>query len=361
MEPDPLGWPYEQQVIDLGVDEEGPLVATLVRRRATVPTHRAVLWVHGWSDYFFQTHVADHFVARGFDFYALDLRKYGRSLLEHQTPTFCRSLHDYVPELDEAARIIREVDGHDTMMVAAHSTGALISALWAHRRRAAGVVDAMFLNSPFLDLNVPWLLRGPGAAAAAQLGRRQPYGILPRPTYPVYGHSLHAEHRGNWSYDLRWKPVGGFPVRFGWLAGVHAGLQRVHAGLSITVPVLVACSTRSYRGLQWHEVARRADSVLNVNDIVRWAPHLGRHVTVLRVNGGMHDLTLSAPDAQAALFSELGRWIAAYVAGAPVADRGALPAPAADGNQVVDGNPAAGRPQRVRHSSAVPASGQPSD
>ena len=104
---DVLGPPYERHTIDLGTDDEGPVVATLVRRRADKPSRRAVLYVHGFVDYFFQTHLADFFVEHGWDFYALDLRKYGRSLLPHQTPNFCRSLTDYYPELDEAARIIR--------------------------------------------------------------------------------------------------------------------------------------------------------------------------------------------------------------------------------------------------------------
>jgi alpha-beta hydrolase superfamily lysophospholipase len=321
METDILGPPYERHTMDLGHDQEGPVVATLVRRRSPEPTGRAVLWLHGWSDYFFQTHVADHFIAGGFDFYALDLRKYGRSLLPHQTPNFCRSLAEYLPELDAAARIIRTDDRHETLLVAAHSTGGLIAALWAHRRRAARVVDALFLNSPFFDLNLPALLRVPAATAAAQLGRRAPYGVLRRPAYPVYGQSLHLAYRGEWSYDLAWKPVGGFPIRYGWLAAVHAGQRRLHAGLSIDVPVLVGCSTRSYRGLRWHELARRADAVLDVADMARWAPYLGRHVTLVRINGGMHDLTLSAPPVRAAVFSELSRWTGAYVAGAPSVSR----------------------------------------
>src|SRR5688572_32947397 len=108
---------------DLDPDDEGPVVATLVRRRAERPTRRAVLYVHGFNDYFFQTHLADFFVERGYDFYALDLRKYGRSLLAHQTPNFTRSMGEYFPELDEAARIIREEEGHEQLVVAAHSTG----------------------------------------------------------------------------------------------------------------------------------------------------------------------------------------------------------------------------------------------
>lgn len=353
MEADLLGPPYEHVVIDLDDDDEGPVVATLVRRRAREPTRRAVLWVHGWSDYFFQTHVADHFVALGFDFYALDLRKHGRSLLSHQTPNFCRSLAEYVPELDEATRIIRAEDGHDTLLVAAHSTGALITALWAHRRRAARVVDAMFFNSPFFDLNVPWLLRAPAGATAAQLGRRQPYGILPRPTFGVYGQSLHIDHRGEWTYDLAWKPLGGFPVRFGWLAAIRAGQRRLREGLAIEVPVLVACSTRSYRGRTWHEAARRADAVLNVADMARWAPSLGRHITVVRINGGMHDLTLSTPRVRTGVFSELARWSGAYAAGAPSPGRAGPAEPAPDGTR--PDLPAPARPRAL----VVPAGRQP--
>src|SRR5690349_13400308 len=107
----------------MGKDSEGEVVATLVRRRCTDPSRRAVLYVHGFVDYFFQKHLADFYVARGFDFYALDLRKYGRSLLPHQTPNFVHSLSEYFAEIDEAVRIVREEDGHDVLLVNAHSTG----------------------------------------------------------------------------------------------------------------------------------------------------------------------------------------------------------------------------------------------
>jgi alpha-beta hydrolase superfamily lysophospholipase len=137
VEIDVLGPPYERHTIDLDSDDEGAVVATLVRRRADRPTRRAVLYVHGFVDYFFQTHLADFFAERGWDFYALDLRKYGRSLLPHQTPNFARSLTDYYPELDEAARIIREQDDHDQLLVAGHSTGGLITSLWSHSARSS--------------------------------------------------------------------------------------------------------------------------------------------------------------------------------------------------------------------------------
>ena len=314
METDVLGQPYERHTIDLGTDDEGPVVATLVRRRAETPTRRAVLYVHGFVDYFFQTHLADFFAERGWDFYALDLRKYGRSLLPHQTPNFCRSLTDYFPELDEATRIIRDVDGHDQMLVAGHSTGGLITSLWAHSRQGRGLVDGLFLNSPFFDFNTPWWVRRPlMSALTATTSRRAPYRVIPVKAQGLYGQSLHAGERGEWTYDLAWKPLLGFPVRSGWLEAIRRGQQRLRRGLGIDAPVLVACSTRTFRGRAWDDDARVTDSVLDVEHIVRWAPRLGPHVTIARFDGGMHDLTLSGKEVRTKVFRELGRWVDAFV------------------------------------------------
>lgn len=312
METDILGAPYERQIIDLGADDEGPVVATLVRRRAEQRTGRAVLYVHGFIDYFFQTHLADFYVERGWDFYAIDLRKYGRSLLPHQTPNFCRDISDYFPELDAAARIIH-ADGNSPLLVNGHSTGGLIAALWTHARRDARLVDGLFLNSPFFDFNEAWVMRRPVAAAIARVARAAPYRTVRRGLSAVYGQSLHAEHRGEWTYDLAWKPLAGFPVRAGWVAAIRRGQQQLRAGLAIPVPILVACSTRGFRGSVWHDSATSADAVLDVEHIVRWAPRLGRHVTIVRIDGGMHDLALSGPAVRGEVFRELGRWIDAFV------------------------------------------------
>lgn len=313
METDVLGPPYERHTIDLGTDDEGAVVATLVRRRGDTPSRRAVLYVHGFVDYFFQTHLADFFIERGWDFYAIDLRKYGRSLLAHQTPNFCRSLTEYYPELDEAARIIREQDGHDQLLVAGHSTGGLITSLWSHSRSDQGIVDGLFLNSPFFDFNVPWLLRRPLMNLVGRASGRRPYRALPLSSLGLYGQSLHSNHRGEWSYDLAWKPLQGFPVRTGWLEAIRRGQARLRAGLAIDAPVLVACSTRSFRGRAWTEDARVTDAVLDVEHIVRWAPRLGSRVMIARFDGGMHDLTLSGKEVRTDVFQELGRWVDAFV------------------------------------------------
>ena len=96
-------------------EPDEPLTATLVRRNE--PEHdRALLYVHGWNDYFFQTHLADYWNRRGFDFYAIDLRRYGRNLRPGLFAGYITSLDDYASELDEAYRLIGE-DGNEMLSV----------------------------------------------------------------------------------------------------------------------------------------------------------------------------------------------------------------------------------------------------
>jgi alpha-beta hydrolase superfamily lysophospholipase len=308
VETDVLGAPYQQRRIDLPADYEGPVVATLVSLRAAAPTRRAVLYVHGFVDYFFQTHMAEFFTARGYDFYAVDLRKYGRSLLPHQTPNFCKDLAEYYPDLDESLRIIREEDGHDTVLLMGHSTGGLITSLYADRVRGQGRVQGLLLNSPFLEVNAPWFVRRGLAPLVRLIARVNPKSGIGQELGDVYGRTIHADYDGEWHYDLNWKPLAGFKVHAGWAAAISRAQRHVQRGLAIDVPVLVASSARSYVG-KLSEAAHHADSVLNVEHMHRYGPGLGSQVTLVRIEGGLHDLALSAPAVRATFFDEVDRWL----------------------------------------------------
>src|SRR2546429_258055 len=104
--------------------------------------------------------------------------------------------------LDEAVRIIREEDGHRRLLINAHSTGGLIVALWAHRVRAEGLVDAIFLNSPFFEFNVPRVTRQALGSVFTLVSKFRPYAAVPRGLAQAYGHSSHARHHGEWQVEL---------------------------------------------------------------------------------------------------------------------------------------------------------------
>jgi alpha-beta hydrolase superfamily lysophospholipase len=96
-------------------------VATLIRKTSDQVGRGAILYLHGWNDYFFQTHLADYMTEIGYEFYALDLRRYGRSLRPGQLRGFITNLDDYSVELDAAANLIAA--DHDRLLLMGHSTG----------------------------------------------------------------------------------------------------------------------------------------------------------------------------------------------------------------------------------------------
>src|SRR3982751_5612384 len=193
--PDILGPPYTAETLTLPDDDEGSVVATLVHRPAGDVTDRAVLHVHGFADYFFQTALAEWWTERGYDFYALDLRKYGRSLRPHQTPNFVADLGDYHVEVDAAWQRVTERDGHTEVVLSAHSTGGLVASLWADDRRPGGLTGVV-LNSPWLDLQGSALMRVVGTPVLKQLGARQPMREIKRQVTGYYTRSLHKDHEG---------------------------------------------------------------------------------------------------------------------------------------------------------------------
>ena len=311
---DILGEPYAAESLTLPSDDEGPVVATLVSRRAASPTSRAVLYVHGFCDYFFQTHLADFFVDRGIDFYALDLRKHGRSIRPWQTPNFCRDLSEYYGELNVAMTLIRERDQHEHVIVNAHSTGGLVTALWAdhERRTGARVSDGFIMNSPWHDLAGSWVRRTVGTRVIGWLGRMRPYAVIPRTVNDLYVEGIHGDRRGEWEFDETFKPATSFPVRAGWLAAIRRGHARLHAGLDVAGPVLVLHSSRSSLPREWNDDVQRTDTVLDVQQIAKWAHCLGRQVETVALDSAMHDVVLSSRPVRNQAFGRMGSWLEAY-------------------------------------------------
>lgn len=287
--PDPLLEGFEAKTFDFAPDYDGAVAATLVRLRAGNAPRGAVLYVHGFVDYFFQRHMALRFAQEGYAFYALDLRKHGRSLLAHQHPCFCKRIEEYYPEITRALEEIGQ-----PALLAGHSTGGLVCSLYAAEGEHRDRLRALWLNSPFFEFNSLTTSRLQTRFAAA-LGRVFPFLNNPRALSSGYVKSLHRSFGGEWDFDLRLKPVQGFPAYFGWLAAIADAHARAHAGLGLQLPVLSMHSDE-------------ADIVLDWRDIARWSRTLGPQVSVLAFPGGLHDLVLSRAPVREEVFRQLFSW-----------------------------------------------------
>ena len=315
--PDDLGDGYQQRTIPLGVDPdgEGTIEATLVRHTAPQTIRGAVIYVHGFSDYFFQTAMAEFFTERGLAFYALDLRKCGRSRREGQTGHYVSDLALYDAELDAALAIVREETDDAPVLLSAHSTGGLILPLWLNRLNqrpggsAGAGVSGLVLNSPWFDLQGKPAMRTVGTAVIAAVAKVRPKDVIKLPPTDAYGTSLHVSGHGEWDFNTVFKPLNGFPVTYGWLTAVRRGHAQLHRGLDIGVPSLVLRSSRTWFARSWSEAVDTADAVLDVKQIARWAGCLGDAVTSLPIEGARHDVFISQKDAREAAYAAVDAWM----------------------------------------------------
>jgi len=141
--------------------------------------------------------------------------------------------------------------------------------------------------------------------------------VLRPPTEGGYGATLHKEYGGEFDYNLQWKPIGGFPVTFGWLHAIRRAQVKLHRGLDVGVPNLILRSDRSVRevtGPAKLDGIQRGDAVLDVDQIARWAGCIGNRSTIVPIADAKHDVFLSVPESRQAAYRALDEWLAWYLA-----------------------------------------------
>ena len=361
---DVLGADYESRTIPLMDDDAGPVVATLVRYRGhassapssssaapalspaptTSPTdtHSArseatpqaprfvLLYIHGRNDYFFQRELAEDIAGCGGAFYALDLRRYGRSLRPGQRMGFVSNLSLYDEDIAEALDLIREDYPDLPLVLMGHSTGGLLATLWANRH--PGALDGLILNSAWLEMQTMASMRSAVAPILERIASRNPMWAVPGGDGPDhYGRSLREGRNAldaplpdslaaypddpavkGWSYALEWKRPGSYPAYAAWLEAILDGHENVASSVHLDIPVLSMMSTSSYFGEEFTETVFSSDVVLDREVILERSARLGPLVTMASFPG-KHDLLLSDPQVRAEVYETMNRWIGAFI------------------------------------------------
>ena len=301
---------FTEEIIKLRPDSKGDNIAVLIKLKAQKKTKKAVMYIHGYTDYFFQEHLAKWYVENDYDFYALELRKYGRSILPNQRPNHIRKVDEYYEEIDAAIDLIKIRDEHQVLLVNGHSTGGLVAAMYANFGDKKEEVNGLFLNSPFLEFNIPdWQLRL--IPRIAKIGHIFPEWIAPLGGSGIYGLSLHKDHWGRWDFSEKFKPVSGFRMYFGWFRAIHDAQKIIQNQSRIKCPILVFHSDKtSYKKSNDPEIFE-SDVVLNVKHIKKYAAGLGQIVTIIEIPNATHDVFLSKDEVQEVAFSHLKNWLSA--------------------------------------------------
>lgn len=304
---------FEQTTIIQPDDYEGKVSSTLIRKMNSKRCDKAILCIHGFNDYFFQVVIATEFLERGYNFYALDLRKYGRSQLPNHISNNVRNLSEYYEDIDSALTIIKG-EGNQKIVLYGHSTGGLLISLYASDRKGSELFDALVCNSPFYDFNVPWIQKKTVIPMLSFLGRIEPNISLPVGFSKFYGKSLHKNDFGEWDYSLNWKPHVAPSINAGWVNAIHQGHLKIVQGVTINKPILILHSRKSVYPKEWSEVMFEGDAILNVTDINEKSKRIKAPIKeVVAVDGAIHDVILSRKPARDTVFKIILEWLDKYL------------------------------------------------
>lgn len=299
---------FTQQILYMEDDYEGRVIATLLRSNQNINGRKSVLFIHGYNDYFFHVHLAEEFHYHGYNFYALDLRKHGRSILPHQHQNYCRSISEYYEEISEALRIIHR-ENHKEIMLLGHSTGGLICSSYMNDGSQKDLVHALILNAPFLEFNLPFWQKSVIVPLSGLLSLFSPFAFRKKPFAHLYGSSISGKYKGEWDFNEKWKPIGGFPAYLRWVYAVFKTQRKLHRSSDIKVPVLIIHSDKSIKLKKWDDIIYESDIVLNIAHMKKYGKRLGNTVDFIEVKGGIHDIFLSSKEVRISAIEQMFKWI----------------------------------------------------
>ncbi|MDE6084689.1 MAG: alpha/beta hydrolase [Muribaculaceae bacterium] len=300
---------YEARYVNQGEAFDGPCRSTIIRKITDIKSKKGFLYIHGYNDYFFQKEMGERFVDSGFHFYAVDLRRYGRSKEPWQYPFNIRNQKEYFNDIDSALSQMRR-DGITDITLGGHSTGGLTVILFGIDRGARCPVNRIVTNSPFLEWNFNAFMRGVAFPTIGSLGKILPNVKVGEEKCDGYGYSLLKQYYGEWEYNTDWKMIYSPPKTFSWMHAIESAQTEVMKHKeNMVVPLLVMHSSRKITGCNYTPEFQTGDCVLDPAMIQRRGSQIGRHTEVCTIDSGLHDLILSNKTARDAAYDSIFSFI----------------------------------------------------
>jgi len=271
---------------------------------------KAVLYIHGFNDYFFNKEFAQRFIDEGYSFFAIDLHNHGKNMSKDTKRYYFEDVKEFYPEINLALDIIENRYNIDDISLYGISQGALIAALFENDNQR---VKNLILDSPFFDFHLGWAIETLALPLVTTLGSIFPELKIDSDEPNVFGQSIHKDYQGEWDINLQLKAITkNAPIYLGWLNAVNQAQKRLQNGLDIKVPSLILSSDISTSEQSNPKYHHSTDTVLDVNEMHEYAKMLSKNpslITQIKIPKAMHGVLISPLKVREKGYKTIFKWL----------------------------------------------------
>ena len=248
---------------------------------------KALIWIHGYNDYFYHYHISDLLIKKKYDIYTLDLQNYCQTNINKDYLYHIKDLKNYYKDIDSTFNNLKK--DYDKIYLYGHSTGSLISSLYCYDGFYREKITGLILNSPFFDFNECFIKNIILKNLIYYIGVYYPtFQIIKENENKINNNSIDILKR--FYFEPEYKLCHNGPVTAGWVKTIIDYQKFIKdKNLDIKIPILCLYSSKNVI----NNSIEKGDDILNINDISKYVDNLGKNVTEVIIVNAVHDIFTS--------------------------------------------------------------------
>lgn len=250
--------------------------------------NNALIWIHGFNDYYYNLFIGEKFLKEGYDIYAIQLRRYSSTNINEKF--YCDNLNEYIQDINNIFPKIIDKN-YKKIVLYGHSMGGLISSIYCKKGLYKDKITHLILNSPFFDFKLSLIEKFFINYIVYYLSFIFPKFLLrPYDTTKTNYLTQNIQKRFyiNNKYKLNFLP----PVYASWIKTIidyHNIIK--YNNLNLKIPILVLFCDKTTKFINSNQTG---DDTLDVNDIDKYSENLGNNIKKYQFTNSIHDIFSSS-------------------------------------------------------------------
>jgi len=261
---------------------------------------KSVIWVHGFNDYFYQFHISDFFLKKGYNFYSIFLRNYRNN----ENLFYTNDLKEYITDIEMLLNYISDNSKSEKTLLYGHSMGGLISSIFCYESVLKKKISGLVLNSPFFNFNEGLVTNIFLSYLIYYLGIIYPKLAIRYPDDKqknLYSIEIYKRFYFESNYKLLYIPA----IYAGWVTTIIYYQTIIQKNfLDLAIPIIVFHSDKSV-----YNQEGSGDSVLNIEDIKKISKNLGSKIEIHEIDNAIHDIFCSPKNPLKNALKKLEIWL----------------------------------------------------